>query len=89
MKKVLPKDATWLKDRVSCFDPINGSVQTESGGKISYDVIILALGLELHYDKVRIKINWPLIWIILMKLKYLNVQRFQDCNKHWTCLTAM
>lgn len=57
MKKVLPKDATWLKDRVSCFDPINGSVQTESGGKISYDVIILALGLELHYDKVRIKIN--------------------------------
>lgn len=54
MKSVLPKGATWLKDRVTCFDPLSGSVQTQNGSKIAYDVLVLALGLELRYEKVRI-----------------------------------
>lgn len=54
MKSVLPNGATWLKDRVSCFDPEYGSVQTQNGSKIIYDVLVLALGLELRYEKVGI-----------------------------------
>lgn len=52
METVLPKGVTWLKDRASSFDPINGSVQTQNGSKINFDVLVLALGLELRYDKV-------------------------------------
>lgn len=52
MESVLPKGATWLKDRARSFDPIAGSVHTMNGSQINYDVLVLALGLELRYDKV-------------------------------------
>lgn len=54
MESVLPKGALWLKDRVNRFDPVNGFVQTENGSKIIYDILVLALGLELRYEKVGI-----------------------------------
>lgn len=52
MKSVLPTGATWLKDQVNHFDPVNGFVLTQNGNKISYDVLVVAVGLELRYDKV-------------------------------------
>lgn len=52
MESVLPKGATWLKDRVSHFDPLKGSVQTQNGNKIFYEVLLLAMGLELRFEKV-------------------------------------
>lgn len=54
MKSVLPNGALWLKDRVNYFDPINGFVKTHNGDKVIYDVLVLALGLELRYEKVGI-----------------------------------
>lgn len=54
MKSVLPSGATWLKDRANHFDPIDGFIQTHNGNKIVYDVLVLALGLELRYEKVGI-----------------------------------
>lgn len=65
MQSVLPKNATWLKDRVSRFDPETGSVQTQNGSKIAYEVLVLALGLELRYEKVgriSIRIN-PIFFV--------------------------
>ncbi|XP_037025498.1 sulfide:quinone oxidoreductase, mitochondrial [Bradysia coprophila] len=52
MKSVLPKGAKWLKDRVCSFDPSVGSVKTTNGSRINYDVLVLALGMELRYDKI-------------------------------------
>lgn len=52
MESVLPKGATWLKDRVRSFDPAVGSIETADGNQVNYDVLVLALGIELRYDKV-------------------------------------
>lgn len=55
MEAVLPKGVTWLKESASGFDPINGIAQTQNSSQISYDVLVLALGMELRYEKVCLK----------------------------------
>ncbi|XP_052454156.1 sulfide:quinone oxidoreductase, mitochondrial-like isoform X2 [Carassius gibelio] len=48
---VIPSGVTWVRSKVAEFDPRNNVVLTDSGKKISYDYLIVALGLELHYEK--------------------------------------
>ncbi|XP_016133228.1 sulfide:quinone oxidoreductase, mitochondrial-like isoform X3 [Sinocyclocheilus grahami] len=50
---VIPSGVTWVKSKVAEFDPKNNTVHTDSGKKISYDYLIVALGLELHYEKIK------------------------------------
>ncbi|XP_043084499.1 sulfide:quinone oxidoreductase, mitochondrial isoform X1 [Puntigrus tetrazona] len=50
---VIPSGVTWVKSKVAEFDPENNTVRTDSGKKISYDYLIVALGLELHYEKIK------------------------------------
>jgi NADH dehydrogenase FAD-containing subunit len=59
MKDVLPKKAEWLKDRAICFKPNENKVCTEKGDTIEYDIMIIAIGLELYWNKVnRLKYNY-------------------------------
>lgn len=53
MKDVLPKNAKWLKDSVVGFQPDDNKVLTHNGDTIQYDMMIVALGLQLYWDKVR------------------------------------
>lgn len=53
MKEVLPKKAKWLKASVVGFQPDVNKVSTHHGDTIQYDIMIVALGLQLHWDKVR------------------------------------
>uniref|UniRef100_A0A8C2GE54 Sulfide:quinone oxidoreductase, mitochondrial n=1 Tax=Cyprinus carpio TaxID=7962 RepID=A0A8C2GE54_CYPCA len=50
---VIPSGVTWVKSKAAEFDPKNNTVHTDSGKKISYDYLIVALGLELHYEKIK------------------------------------
>lgn len=50
---VLPKRAHWIKDRVSGFDPAQNQVLLESGGRVSYDYLIVAVGIELNWEAVK------------------------------------
>lgn len=52
MADVLPKKAQWIKDRAAQFFPEENRLVTASGEEISYDYLVLALGLQLDYDKV-------------------------------------
>lgn len=52
MKSVLPKSATWLQTSVAEFFPKNNFVITENGQKISYDYLLVAMGLQLNYHEV-------------------------------------
>lgn len=52
MSEVLPKKARWLQDKAMHFEPMDNLVTTVKGTTISYDVLILATGLHLYYDKV-------------------------------------
>lgn len=52
MKSVLPKNAKWLKDSVIGFDPENNQITTNNGDTVHYDILIVALGLQINWDQV-------------------------------------
>ena len=52
MKEVLPKKAQWLKDNVVVFEPNENRVKTGNGDTVQYELMIVAMGLELYWDKV-------------------------------------
>lgn len=52
MKNVLPSNAKWIKDAVAGFSPTKNYVTTKSGHTIEYDVLVVAVGMQLNYDKV-------------------------------------
>ena len=50
--QVLPKKADWIKQRVTTFDPHNNKVITEDGEEISYEFLVVSLGIQLNYNEV-------------------------------------
>ncbi|XP_039297552.1 sulfide:quinone oxidoreductase, mitochondrial isoform X1 [Nilaparvata lugens] len=52
MRNILPAGAHWVKDSVISFEPANNIVRTKEGISISYDYLLVALGLELRFDLV-------------------------------------
>lgn len=55
MESVLPKKAKWLKDEAVQFNAKDNQVVTKGGHTITYDILVVAVGLQLNYDKVPIK----------------------------------
>jgi len=52
MSSVIPKGATWIKDKAIGFDPENNIVHTQSKGNISYDYLVVAPGLAYDFNLV-------------------------------------
>lgn len=52
MGDVLPKKAKWIKDSASLFNPEKNCLITASGDEITYEYLIIAMGLKLDYGKV-------------------------------------
>lgn len=46
----IPDDVTWIKDAVQTFDPDNNKVILRSGDEVAYDYLVVATGLQYHYD---------------------------------------
>lgn len=55
MAKILPKNAKWIKDEAVRFGPKENVVMTKEGHTINYDILIVAVGLQLNYEKVYIQ----------------------------------
>lgn len=51
-KKVIPKGARWMKAFVDSVDPVKREVKAD-GKTVSYDFMIVALGLELDYEAIK------------------------------------
>ncbi|WAT16691.1 TIGR01244 family sulfur transferase [Aurantiacibacter sp. MUD11] len=49
---VMPDGVTWLKAEVTGFDPDNKAVLYGDGGKVTYDLLIVALGNRLAWEKI-------------------------------------
>jgi len=49
----VPPEATWLQERVSRVDPEAQVVHLENGTSVHYDYLVVALGTEVHWDRVR------------------------------------
>jgi len=52
MSSVIPKGATWIKDKAIGFDPENNIVHTQSKSNISYDYLVVAPGLAYDFNLV-------------------------------------
>ncbi|XP_042909697.1 sulfide:quinone oxidoreductase, mitochondrial isoform X2 [Parasteatoda tepidariorum] len=53
MSSVMPKGATWIRDRVIKFDPTSNRVFTSKAGEIEYSCLLVALGMQLSFDKIK------------------------------------
>lgn len=52
MTEVLPKQCDHHKERVTGFDPDNNTVTLSNGQKLSYDYLVIALGIQINLNKV-------------------------------------
>ncbi|XP_014669354.1 PREDICTED: sulfide:quinone oxidoreductase, mitochondrial-like [Priapulus caudatus] len=53
MAAVLPKRATWVKDKVAEFNPKDNTVTTEGGKQIKYEYLIVGPGIQLNYNQIK------------------------------------
>lgn len=57
MESVLPRKAKWIQDAAVKFSPDSNEVVTSGGHTITYDFLVIAIGLQLNYSKVSAKLN--------------------------------
>ncbi len=48
----IPKGADWIQDAVAEFRPQENCVVTREGRRIGYDFLVVALGIQLDWDKI-------------------------------------
>ncbi|CAI5448678.1 unnamed protein product [Caenorhabditis angaria] len=50
---LIPKNTTWVRDKVKKFEPKENKVILRSGGEISYDYMVVAMGIDLRFDLIK------------------------------------
>jgi|SRR5690554_2754394 len=53
MSEVIPKNVTWIQDEVISFEPEQNTVLLKSSRTLSYDVLIVAAGIQLDWYKIK------------------------------------
>ncbi|NWV69445.1 SQOR protein, partial [Malurus elegans] len=53
MKSVMPQGVDWIKSQVTALDPDKNCVWLDNDTKVSYKYLIIALGISLHYEKIK------------------------------------
>jgi sulfide:quinone oxidoreductase len=53
MADVMPRGATWIRDRIVSFEPEKNEVRTEGGKTLAYNELIVAAGIQLNWDAVK------------------------------------
>lgn len=48
----IPSGADWIKDSVATFDPDNNSITLASGESHTYDVLVVAAGIQIDWAKI-------------------------------------
>ena len=49
---LIPDGTEWIKERVSEFDPEKNAIRTESGNRLTYDILVVCPGIQLNWDRV-------------------------------------
>ena len=47
------EEVTWIKDEVQTFDAKNNTVTTRGGDVVPYDVLVVAAGIQYHYEDIK------------------------------------
>ncbi len=48
----IPPGAVWIQDAVTAFDPEAGTVSTRDGRTVGYDVLVVAPGIQIDWNKL-------------------------------------
>ena len=48
----IPPGVNWIQEYVSSFDPENNMVLLNNGEKISYDILVVAAGIQIDWDRI-------------------------------------
>ena len=51
-RDLIPSGVTWIEEAATAFDPDHNQVTTSGGQTLSYDVLIVATGLTLAWDRI-------------------------------------
>jgi sulfide:quinone oxidoreductase len=49
----IPAGARWIRDAVASFEPERSAVVTRGGERITYDQLVVALGIQLDWGKIK------------------------------------
>ncbi len=49
----IPTGARWIKDRVAAFEPERREVVLQSGERVGYEQLVVALGMQLDWHKIK------------------------------------
>ncbi|XP_057315080.1 sulfide:quinone oxidoreductase, mitochondrial-like [Hydractinia symbiolongicarpus] len=52
MSQVMPPQAKWMQEKVSNINADENFIVTESGHKVTYDFLVVALGLQLDFQRI-------------------------------------
>lgn len=50
---VIPANATWIRDRVTAFDPEHNEVTLRDGSRLAYDYLVVAVGIKLNWGQIK------------------------------------
>ncbi len=50
--ELIPTGATWIRDAVESFKPEDNQVTLRGGETLSYDYLVIALGIQVNWDKI-------------------------------------
>ena len=50
---LIPAGVTWIREAAASFDPDAATVHTSAGRRLGYDVLIVATGIRLCWERVR------------------------------------
>jgi sulfide:quinone oxidoreductase len=49
----IPSKVTWIKDSAEKFDPDNNLVALKSGGRVTYDFMVVCCGIQVNWDHIK------------------------------------
>lgn len=52
MRDVMPRGVTWMRDAALAFQPENNTLLLASGIQVSYEVLVIAVGNRLAWDRI-------------------------------------
>ncbi|HJL44079.1 MAG TPA: FAD/NAD(P)-binding oxidoreductase [Myxococcales bacterium LLY-WYZ-16_1] len=52
MEEVMPNEVEWLRERVDAFEPDDSAVLLKDGRRVTYDMLVVAAGIQLDWHKV-------------------------------------
>ena len=50
--ELIPAGVTWIREAAAGFDPDHNSVSTSGGQTLTYDALVVAVGLKLNWDAI-------------------------------------